>query len=324
MWVLLGQRMIKSIPAWYIFNGEAGGAYPVGTFQNEVCRLWSTHMSHLNLRRSMVFAASLLALGVLANIASATHSWGGYHWARTTPQFTLKLGNNLSSSDWQLRLSQASVDWNAAPTPLLTAVVAGQSSKRCGMVSGTTQVCNSTYGSNGWLGLASINISGGHITQGSAKMNDTYFNTSTYNNPNEKQHVMCQEIAHTFGLDHQSTDGSSQNSCMDYFSNTGANATSTLSTKPNSHDFDELNIIYAHLDSTSTVSTTLVTRPSTAAEGNDDPNSWGLLMSQSNNGRSSTYEAFNRDGSKTATHVYWTSEAASKCSSCDHRYDNGH
>ena len=48
------------------------------------------------------------------------------------------------------------------------------------MVSGTTQVCNSSYGNNGWLGLASINLTGGtHITQGSAKMNDTYFNTAT-------------------------------------------------------------------------------------------------------------------------------------------------
>ena len=57
---------------------------------------------------------------------------------------------------------------------------------------------------------------------------------------------MCQEVAHTFGLDHQSEDGSSLNTCIDYFSNTGANAGSALSTKPNPHDFDELNTIYAH------------------------------------------------------------------------------
>jgi hypothetical protein len=32
---------------------------------------------------------------------------------------------------------------------------------------GTTQVCNGKYGNNGWLGLASISITGGtHITQG--------------------------------------------------------------------------------------------------------------------------------------------------------------
>ena len=39
---------------------------------------------------------------------------------------------------------------------------------------------DSTYGNNGWLGLATINITGGvHITQGTANMNDTYFNNSS-------------------------------------------------------------------------------------------------------------------------------------------------
>ena len=283
-------------------------------------------MTFLNQPRPKVFAAALLAMGVLVSVASATNSWGGYHWARTTPQFTLKLGDNLNSADWKAHLSQTSSDWNSGNSAVLTAIVAGSSLKRCSMVAGTTQVCNASYGNNGWLGLASINITGGtHITQGSAKMNDSYFNTATYNNPNERRHVMCQEVAHTFGLDHQSTDGSSQNTCMDYFSNTGANAGSTLSTKPNAHDFAELNIIYGHLDATSTVALMPATKPSTAAqEGSDDPNSWGILVSQSNNGRSSTYEAHDKDGSKTLTHVYWTLESAVKCASCDHRYDGGH
>jgi hypothetical protein len=260
-------------------------------------------------------------VAVFAAGLSATHSWGGYHWARTTPQFTLKLGDNMSSADWKGHLSQASKDWNSGNSAVLTAIVAGQSNRRCSMVAGTTQVCNGSYGNNGWLGLASINITGGtHITQGSAKMNDTYFNTATYNNPNERQHVVCQEVAHTFGLDHQSTNGSSLDTCMDYFSNTGANAGSTLSTKPNAHDFEELNIIYSHLDGTKTVSGQTVLSPS-ASGVNDDPNSWGQLVSQSQNGRSSTYEQFEHDGSKTVTHVFWTEEATTNCPSCDHRYD---
>ncbi len=288
-------------------------------------------MTCLNKRSRFVFTAGLVALGVLVSVASATHSWGGYHWARTTPQFTLKLGNNVTSA-WTTQLLRASSDWNSPAfgktTPLLTAIVAGGSNRRCSMVAGTTQVCNSNYGNNGWLGLASINITGGtHITQGSAKMNDTYFNTATYNNVNEKQHVMCQEIAHTFGLDHQSTNGSSQNTCMDYFSNTGANAGSTLSTTPNAHDFDELNIIYAHLDTTTTVAqSTSKSSPSANSnkDSDDSDGNWGSLVSQSQNGRSSTYENYEQDGSKTATHVFWTVEAASKCPGCDHRYDGGH
>lgn len=269
-----------------------------------------------------------LAIAAFPAVTNATHWWGGYHWARTTPQFTLKLGNNLTTADWNAHLSQSSSDWNSGNSAVLTAIIGGTSNKRCSMVAGTTQVCNSRYGNNGWLGLASINITGGtHITQGSAKMNDTYFDTATYNNPNERLYVMCQEVAHTFGLDHQSTDGSSQNSCMDYFSNTGTNATSTLSTKPNAHDCEQLNIMYSHLDSSTTVASIAAMIAAAAAHGNsadvdvtDDPNSWGQLVSQGANGRSSTYERYNWDGSKTVTHVYWTIDAAARCPGCDHRY----
>lgn len=281
------------------------------------------------------YSFSVLALGTACalapSMAHATHAWGSYHWARTTPQFTLKLGNNLTTNQtniqWTPLLGAVSTDWNSPTniakfTPIITAVTAGQSKRNCSMVQGTTQVCNGKYGNNGWLGLATINIVNGvHITQGSAKMNDTYFNLATYNNINEKQHVICQEIAHTFGLHHQSEDGSSLNTCMDYFSNTGTNATSTLSTRPNAHDFDQLNIIYADLDTT----TTVAAATSLASSGVDITNdlaSWGQLVSQSAGGRSSIYERYNSDGSQTLTHVYWTIEAASDCPSCDHRYDN--
>lgn len=276
--------------------------------------------------KRLALAIAIGAAGISAsNLALANHAWGNYHWARSTPQFTLKLGNNLTTSAWTARLSQTSNDWNAGNTPVLTAIVAGGTSARtCKMVPGTTQVCNASYGNNGWLGLASININGDHITQGTAKMNDTYFNTTTYNNVNEREHVMCQEVAHTFGLGHQSEDGSSQNSCMDYFSNTGANATSTVSTKPNAHDFSLLNTIYSHLDSTTTVAATPGAVGSAAKGGanvdiSDDPNSWGALMKQSANGRASTYQRHNDDGSITLTHVFWTNEAAASCPSCDHR-----
>lgn len=256
----------------------------------------------------------------------ANHTWNGYHWARTTPQFTLKVGDNLTSNSWKAFLAQSSNDWNnpglfgATSTPIMTAVVAGSSgSRRCDMIAGTTQVCNAKYGNNGWLGLASINIVNvNHITQGSAKMNDTYFSTSTYNNDNEKRHVMCQEVAHTFGLDHQSTDGSSLNTCMDYFSNTGVNATSTASTRPNAHDFDQLSATYSALDTTSTV--TAFSVRATASDITEDPQSWGDFMGERSHGQSAYYERSNHDGSKTITHVYWTVEAAGKCQDCDHRF----
>ena len=64
-------------------------------------------------RTILAFLATLIALG---STASANHSWGGYHWARTTPQFTLKLGNNLTTPAWSGHLAQTSSDWNSGNT----------------------------------------------------------------------------------------------------------------------------------------------------------------------------------------------------------------
>jgi hypothetical protein len=276
------------------------------------------------LRRALAVAVgSAIAVAAGSPVLFASHAWGNYHWARTANPFTLKIGNNMTGG-WPTHFNTAVSDWNQSAELGLAPVAGGSSGRNCKMVAGTVQVCNRTYGNNGWLGLASINITGGvHITQGSAKMNDTYFNTPTYNNPNEKLHVVCQEIGHTFGLGHTSEDGSSQNTCMDYFSNTGANANSTQSTHPNSHDYQQLSTIYAHLDSFNTAtSATAGARAGQSDVNDDDPNSWGELMRQSENGRSSVYKNKNRDGSETLTHVYWTLEAAESCPSCDHRSDH--
>ena len=271
-------------------------------------------------RRALLVVLVLAAVTTFAVVASANHSWGGYHWARRSNPFTLKVGNNLSSN-WTSQFNTAISDWSASSVMNLTAVT-GTAGSNCRMVAGTVQVCNGRYGNNGWLGLASINLASGtkHITQGTAKMNDTYFNTSTYNNPNEKLHVMCQEVGHTFGLDHQSTSGASLNTCMDYFSNTGANAGSTASTHPNQHDYDELVTIYSHLDSTTTIGQSVISLAAASIDMSD-PDNWGYLKKQSTNGRSSIYERFNADGTSTLTHVYWTEEAASRGGWSDHRFD---
>lgn len=257
----------------------------------------------------------------------ASHSWANYHWARTTPQFTLKLGNNMTTAAWNGHLLQATSDWNspeifgATSTPVLLSIVNGRGGKRCSAVTGTSQVCNGKYGRNGWLGLATIYASGDHITKGSAKMNDTYFEMAKYNNPNERLHVVCQEIAHTFGLDHQSEDGSSQNSCMDYFSNTGANATSALSTRPNAHDFEQLNTIYSHLDSTTTVAP-MAAEQNLADDVTDDPKTWGEWVREASTDRGAYYQKTTSTGVRIITHVYWTEERAAKCRHCDHREEH--
>ncbi len=261
-------------------------------------------------------AAGLLGSLALVVPAEASHSWGGYHWARASNPFTLQVGNNVTGT-WTTHFNTAVADWSDSdPDPVNVVAssilnlqpASGTSNKRCSMVAGTVQVCNGTYGRNGWLGLASINITGGtHITQGSAKMNDTYFNTSTYNNPNEKLHVMCQEIGHTFGLDHQSTGAGSLDTCMDYFSNTGTAAESTLSTHPNQHDYDQLAAVYAHTESSSTVAASASS--STGREVGDDRSTWGREIARGANGEFSVFERDFGNGDKVITHVTWALDA---------------
>lgn len=240
--------------------------------------------------------ACLVVFGVLAAPAAASHSWGSYHWARTSNPFTVKLGDNVSAT-WDTQLATASADWTLA-TVMDTTIVAGASTKRCRATAGRVEVCNGTYGKNGWLGLATIYISGTHITQGTAKMNDTYFNSATYNNPNEKLHVLCQEVGHTFGLGHTSEDGSSQNTCMDYFSNTGANATSTVSTHPNQHDYDQLATIYGHTDA----STTLASSPQSSGMSGRE-GSKPYKTEREDNARSSHIIEYFSDDTKRVTFI---------------------
>jgi hypothetical protein len=204
------------------------------------------------------FILLLIAAGFLASAgassALASHSWGGYHWARTSNPFTIKLGDNVSGA-WDSMLQTASSDWSRSNV-MDTAIVAGSTRpKNCRPTLGRVEVCNARYGNTGWLGVAQIWLQSGttHIVQGTVKNNDYYFGNSSYqyNNTAEMQHVICQEIGHTFGLDHQDESGISLNTCMDYYHNTSA--ADTKSTHPNQHDYDELGLIYQHLDSTSTV-----------------------------------------------------------------------
>ena len=206
------------------------------------------------MRKLVATGGLMVALVGFAGTASANHSWNGYHWARTSNPFTIKLGDNVSGS-WDSHLQTASADWSQS-TVLDTTIVAGGTNPRpCRPTSGRVEVCSASYGNTGWLGLAQIWITGGtHITQGVVKNNDYYFSPSStypYNNEAEKLHVICQEIGHTLGLDHQDTSGASLNTCMDYYHNTGDS--DTKSTHPNNHDYDELVTIYTHLDSFTTV-----------------------------------------------------------------------
>ena len=203
-------------------------------------------------RRSLlVLAVTVFSVTAMIQPAGATHTWGNYHWARTSNPFTLTLGDNMSSA-WDPYLQMASDDWSAdiAGNPVNTRVAAGMTTPRkCRAVTGRIEVCNAAYGNNGWLGVANVWLSsGGHITKATTKMNDTYYNTTKYNTPTWRAAVVCQELGHTFGLDHQDESGADFHTCMDYASNPDAD-----NMHPNTHDYEQLTMIYSHFDSTSTI-----------------------------------------------------------------------
>ena len=63
--------------------------------------------------RLFLFPVAIVAALVVPSAASATHSWGSYHWARTNNPFTLKLGDNVSAT-WDPYLTTTSGDWSAS------------------------------------------------------------------------------------------------------------------------------------------------------------------------------------------------------------------
>lgn len=266
---------------------------------------------------SAVTSLLLVALITLSLSPSvfADHAWGSYHWARTANPFTVKVVDS-NTSNWDDALSKAIGDWSRSNVMDVVRENGDNSTrtrKQCKMVSGKIRSCNAAYGYNGWLGLATINISGTHITQATSKMNDSYLASSSYSSTN-RQHVMCQEIGHGFGLGHQDESGADLNTCMDYSSNLD-------NPEPNTHDYNMLQAIYSHLDST----TTLKFSTSVGRFFGDDPDApynWGRLIRQSQNGRASVYREDHPDGSFTIRHVLWTQEFAERCQGCDHRWDH--
>jgi len=272
----------------------------------------------------MIVLAALLSSAAIPALAHANHSWGGYHWARTfnNNPFTLNLGDNVSSA-WDSYLVTTSSDWSGS-TVLDTTIVAGNNTsnlRKCPPTSGRVEICSYAYGPNGWLGLAQIWISGGHITQGAVKLNDSYFNNSKYPKYNTapwRHMVICQEVGHTFGLDHQDETFNNYNlgSCMDYTNypeggmqgsiNYGPSNEYPGGTIPGDSDFNELVTIYNHFDSTNTVNSATI-KPAAANDGPADlgTGQWGRLVRSTNHGRTEVYELNLGRGRKVLTHVIW-------------------
>jgi hypothetical protein len=265
--------------------------------------------------KKVIVRAALLSGAVVAlNPAFANHSWGDYHWGRTSNPLKLNIERQITSQ-WDSPYSGAVTDWEQSQILALTKPTgnAGVDPKKCTAIAGKVLVCNAAYGKRGWLGIASIWASGSHITKATTKLNDSYHNSPPYNTSAWRNFVTCQEVGHVFGLDHQDENFNNANlgTCMDYTNDP------TTNQHPNSHDYEELSIIYQHLDSVDTSATQQTNfaarvpgrAPAKAVglneEAGDSPAEWGRAVATDEHGRPNVYEMDLGGGRRKITHVLW-------------------
>jgi hypothetical protein len=133
-------------------------------------------------RKSVFIAGSLLIAGLAAQAAQA-HQWGCFIQADRN----VRLRNTSS-------LATAAVnEWNGSTILNISSVSSGEETYSFAANSGNT----------GWGGIATLtSTSGCTILRATAQLN-TYYSWTT----NGARGVFCQEIGHTFGLDHSNDGG---------------------------------------------------------------------------------------------------------------------
>jgi predicted Zn-dependent protease len=191
--------------------------------------------------------ASLLGLVLAAAVSMVLAStsvfgaqWEDYHW----PSYNTNLGiTNTASGEYNV--AAAVSDWNqaASGTELSLAVNGGSDIE-----------IRSKNMSAWYLGTAEILVdtSTDHILSGRVTLNHRYLREGNLYgfDASVRQHVLCQELGHVLGLDHQHGD-----SCMN-----DDNATLGEYTEPNQEDEDTLEDMYGNGQHTDTEPTTDNTR----------------------------------------------------------------
>jgi hypothetical protein len=135
------------------------------------------------MNRKVFFVAGTLLIAGLAAQAAQAKQWGCWSQADRN----VRLRNTASNA------SQAISDWNNLTILNIGSVSSGEE----------TYVFNANSGNTGWGGLARItNYSGCTILRATAQLN-TYYSWTA----NAARGVHCQEVGHTFGLDHSNDGG---------------------------------------------------------------------------------------------------------------------
>lgn len=159
-------------------------------------------------------------------VCSDQHSWNGYHLAHDSLSPVIENHSGYSPD---------LASWNDLHTPIQL-----RSSGRGFSIT----IEEGGDAGSGFLGLASVRVSsGGHIRSATVTMNRTLLDRYE---PAVAYHVLCQEIGHLLGLDHQrGADDSCLDDCVGRSDWMGC-LSSQLGTTPNAHDAEQLEAIYEH------------------------------------------------------------------------------
>lgn len=173
-------------------------------------------------RKLIVGIVAAVTLAGIATVGWADHSWNGYHWR--SDNLAPTVANNASPRLYDVPAGVT--EWAALGTPIQPTLVAG--------TKGNITVTEAF--SPFWLGLARIFVEDGHITKGEVKLNTRLLESY---GPAAADHVLCQELGHVLGLDHNRQE---LDTCMNDKALLGS------ATSPNAHDAEQLNLIYDHAD----------------------------------------------------------------------------
>ncbi len=161
-------------------------------------------------KRMGFLSIPLVVLGLLvANIGVYTahaHNWDGYHWNKGGNIYIYNYNTAVFWGDAEAARQDA---WNQIPI-LWNYNINYHPSENGWHI----HVFDGNWGNTGWSGLATIEDIGWdwgcwcfrHINHGLARYN-SYYGYSAY----WRQYVFCQEIFHTYGFQHDDSNG-----CMDY------------------------------------------------------------------------------------------------------------